>query len=576
MNFIKTVLAVLVAHILIATAVIFGFGLLSALLTSDTTVHVADGSWLVVDVYGEIEPYDPPESISGSIFGDGETLHRILTNLEKAAADDRIAGVIMKVSSSNTLGLASLSEVRAAIGAVREAGKPVVAFSDALDRDALYLASACDSIFMPEVADLFLTGYGAVETFFKGTLDKLAIHQNLHKIKDYKTAAEPFTRDTMSPESKEMMRWLIDDVWEVELGAIARDRSLPVDTLVACMDRALLTSTEAKEAGLIDGVLYWDELESRLGEEGELETVTQSHYADVKRSEVGLKGKQRIAVVHAYGLIGGRESRTDPTLGVLIGHETVIENLRSAADDDRVGAIVFRVDSNGGESLASELIAREVGRIAKEKPVIVSMGDVAASGGYAVAYRATKIVADSLTITGSIGSIFGKINTAGMWNKAGITFDWVTKGPNALLWSGITDFDEAQWKRVEKFHDASFERWLREIAAARGMSVEELRPLTEGRVWTGRQAKERRLIDDVGGFARAIALAREEAGIPADEGVTFEHYPKKRGLYYLLTSGDAPLGIVRLLVSRWLREDVAETARLLQQGEMRVWTGTVE
>jgi protease-4 len=373
-----------------------------------------------------------------------------------------------------------------------------------------------------------------------------------------------------------MERWLIEDVWNVELGAIARGRSLSVDSLVSCMERAMFTAPEAEAAGLIDGVLFWDELEARLDEDGELETVTQSHYADVTRAEVGLKGKQRIAVVHAYGLIGGRESRTDPSLGVLMGHETVVSDLRSAADDEHVKAIVFRVDSRGGESLASELIAREVGRIAKEKPVVVSMGDVAASGGYAVSYRATKIVADSLTITGSIGSIFGKFNVAGMWNKAGVTFDWVTKGPNALLWSGVTDFDEAQWKRVEQHHNASFDRWLRDIAAARGMSVEELRPLTDGRVWTGRQAKERRLVDELGGFSRAIEVAKEAAGIPEDEKVTLDDYPKKRGLYYLLTSGDAPLTIVRSLIHRWLREDVAATARLLRSGKMRVWTGTVE
>jgi protease-4 len=576
MNFVKTVLAVLVAQILIAITIIFGFGLMTALLTSETTVHVADGSWLIVDVYGEIQPYDPPESIAGSLFGDDETVHRILTNLEKAAADDRIAGVIVKVSSSNSLGLASIGEIRDAIGRVRGAGKPVIAFSDALDREALYLASACDSIFMPEVADVFFTGYGLVGTFLKGTLDKLAIHQNLHKIKDYKTAAEPLMRDRMSDEAREMEGWLIEDVWNVELGAIARERSLSVDSLVSCMEHALFTAPEAKSAGLIDDVLYWDQLEARLDEDGELETVSQSHYGDVTRSEAGLKGKHRIAVVHAYGFIGGRESRTDPTLGVLMGHETVIADLRSAAEDDKVGAIVFRVDSGGGESLTSELIAREIGRIAQKKPVVVSMGDVAASGGYAISYRATRIVADSLTITGSIGSILGKFNVAGMWNKAGVTFDWVTRGPNALLWSGVTDFDQAQWKRVEAFHNASFDRWLRDIAAARGISVEELRPLTDGRVWTGRQAKERRLIDDVGGFSRAVELAREEAGIPADEGITIDDYPKKRGLYYLLTSGDAPLTIVRLMINRWLHEDVRGTARMLQQGGFRVWTGAVE
>ena len=576
MNFIKTVIAVLVAQILLAFAIFFGFGIMTALLTSQGQVRVADGSWLVIDVYGEIEPYDPPESISSSIFGEVETQTRILTNLEKAAADERIAGVIMKVSSSNSLGLASIGEIRDAVARVRDAGKPVVAFSDALDRDALYLASACDSIFMPEVADVVFTGYGAVDMFLKGTLDKLGIHQNLHKIKDYKTAAEPFMRDSMSPEAREMAGWIMDELWDVELGAIARDRSLSVDSLSACMAQALFTAPEAKAAGLIDDTLYWDQIEERLGTDGDLATVSQDTYDDVTRAEVGLKGKHHIAVVHAYGMIGGRDSHTDTSLGVLMGHESVIADLRDAAEDDHVAAIIFRVDSRGGESLASELISREVGRIAKEKPVIVSMGDVAASGGYAVSYRATRIIADSLTITGSIGSILGKVNMAGLWNKAGVTFDWVTKGENALLWSGITDFDQAQWARVETFHNASFERWLRDISVARDIPLDELRPLTDGRVWTGRQARERRLIDDTGGYERAVEVAKEEAGIPADEQVAFDHYPRKQGLIALLTSGDAPITLTRLAVGHWMRHDVAATARMLQRGDLRLWTGMFE
>ncbi len=575
MNFIKMVLAVLVAQLLLLFAVLFGLGVLSALFSSGSdTVHVAEGSWLVVDVYGDIPMYDAPESIAGSIFGEPETLANILTNLEKAAADDRLDGVVMKISASNSLGLASLGELRTAIAKVRSSGIPVVAYSDDLDRNALYLASACDSIFVPDMGDVSFTGYGAVESFYKGTLDKLGVHQNLHKIKDYKTAAEPFQRENMSPESREMTGWLMQEIWEVELGAISRDRGLPMDSLVACMDRALFTPREAKDAGLIDDVVYWDQLEKRLSDEDELPTVTSAEYDGVKRADVGLKGHKRIAVVHAYGLIGGRESRSDPSFGTTMGHETVIENLRAAADDDRVAAIVFRVDSPGGESLASQLIAREVGNIAAKKPVVVSMGDVAASGGYAISYKATKIVADSLTITGSIGSIFGKLNIGGAFNKIGVTFDAVTKGPNALMWSTVHDFDEGQWKRVIAYHNRSVDDWLEDISASRGIPMDTLRTYAEGRVWTGRQALQRGLIDDLGGFERALDVAKEEAGVPSDQDVTLEYYPKKRGLYSLLMSGDAPLTLARLVMTRVLRADAAETWRSLSRGgEWMLWTG---
>jgi protease IV len=575
MNFLKTILAVLVAQLLLGLTVVFGLMLLTTIFSSGETVKVTDGSWLTIDVYGEIPPYDPPESIAGSILGGHEeTVQTILTNLEKAAADHRIHGVILKVSESNSLGYASIGDIRGAIAKVRAAGKQVIAYSDGLDRNALYLASACDSIFMPSVSDVVFTGYGYVDMFAKGALDKLAIHQNLHKIRAYKTAAEMLQRDSMSPEAKEMATWMMNELWDVELGAISRDRSVPVDSLVACMDRALLDADQARDVGLIDGVVYWDDLETRLGGGTDIETVSSDDYDDVTRADVGLKGKKRIAVVHAYGMIGGRKSRVDPSMGALMGHETVINDLRDAADDDRVAAIIFRVDSRGGEALASELISREVGNIAKTKPVIVSMGDVAASGGYAVAYRGTKIIADSLTITGSIGSIYGKMNIAGLWNKLGVTFDSVTKGPNALLWSGVTDFTDEQWKRVIAHHERGFDQWLVAISEARHIPVDELRPLTEGRVWTGRQAKALGLIDDTGGYARAVEVAREEAGIPADEGVTFVHYPKRHGLYYLLTENDAPLTMARWMAYKWIRNDVLETTRMLRGGELRIWTGS--
>ena len=572
MNFIKTVLAVLVAQFLLMFTVFFGLGVMSTLFTHEAGVHVDKGSYLVVDVYGDIPPYDAPESISSSIFGHEETFTRILDNLEKAAADKRINGVIMKISDSNSLGLASLGELRDAIAKVQKAGKEVLAYSDGLDRNSLYLASACDSIFMPEIADVSFTGMGETNVFAKGTLQKLGVHQNLHKIKDYKTAAELLQRDNMSPEAKEMAGWLINETWDVELGAISRDRGIAVDSLETCMQTALFTAPEAKAAGLIDACLYWDQLEDRLGGDDFL-SVDEDTYGDVSRAEAGIHGKHHIAVVHAYGDIGGRESRSGGLSGAVMGHETVIDDLRSAEEDDAAKAIIFRVDSPGGESLASQLIAREVARIAKKKPVIVSMGDVAASGGYAIAYNGTKIVADSLTITGSIGSIFGKMNVAGLWNKGGVTFDAVTKGPNALFFSEFTDFDAEQWKRVETYHNASFDLWLRDISAARKIPIDQLRSISEGRVWTGRQAVANHLIDATGGWEKAVELAKSEAKLPPEDAVIFDHYPRKVGIITLLTSGKAPITIARLMITRWMHTDFAETKRLLLSGQMSLYTG---
>jgi protease-4 len=572
MNFIKTVLAVLVAQFLLMFTIFFGLGVMGTLFSKNGGVHVDKGSYLVVDVYGDIPPYNAPESISSSIFGHEETVTRMLENLEKAATDKRIDGVIMKISDANSLGMADMGDLRTAIGKVQKAGKEVLAFSDGLDRNSLYLASACDSIFMPEISDVSFTGMGETNVFAKGTLQKLGVHQNLHKIKDYKTAAELLQRDSMSPEAKEMANWMINEVWDVELGAISRDRGLSVDSLETCMKTALFTAPEAKDAGLIDGLLYWDQLEDRLGGD-DFQSVDEDTYGDVTRSEAGIRGKHHVAVVHAYGDIGGRESRSGGISGSVMGHETVIDDLRSAEEDDNAKAIIFRVDSPGGESLASELIAREVARIAKKKPIIVSMGNVAASGGYAISYRGTRIVADSLTITGSIGSIFGKMNIAGLWNKAGVTFDSVTRGPNALFFSEFTDFDPDQWKRVEEYHNASFDLWLKQISESRKIPVDDLRKISEGRVWTGRQAVANHLIDDAGGWQKAVDLAKEEAKLPADDPLIFDHYPRKVGIVTLLSSGKAPITIARLMITRWMHTDFAETKRLLLSGESRLYTG---
>ena len=567
-SFLRSFFASLLAIVVVILLVIAGVGAKSA-----KKPVIKSHSYLVVDSYGEILPYYAPDGVIAEVLGgETETLHRILGNFEKAGADKRIDGVIMKISSNNSLGGGSIEEIRAAIKKVRESGKPVFAFADNLDRKSIFLASACDSIFMPPSGGVVFTGFGGSAMFVKNSLDKLGIKPNLHQIREYKSAAEMMTRTESSPEAREMRDWMAGEMWDMQMQAISIDRKLSEEKIVELMGHALFTADEAKEAGLIDGLLYWDQLDARLkGEKDkELRTVSQSAYAKIDRAKLGLKGKKKIAVVHAHGMIGGRKSRVDPLLGMMMGHETVSAELKRARMDKNIAAVVFRIDSHGGESLASDLISEEVAATAAVKPVVVSMIDVAASGGYMIAYKASKLVADPMTVTGSIGSISAKFNMSGLYDKLGITFDDYEKGPNGLMWSDHRDFTDEERARFEQAHWDGFNIWLRDVSKLRGIPLEELEKLAMGRVWTGRQAKQNRLIDEVGGLDTAIALAKELAKIPADEKVTLLDYPKKKGLLESITSGGAGTAAVRWIIYRFIRTDLAQSLGLLATQEALV------
>ncbi len=530
---------------------------------------IEDHSYLVVDIYGQILEYDPPSGIISQILG-GEplTLQAILSNLEKASLDERIEGIIMKFSVNNSAGLAKLQEIRNAIIKVKKAGKKVYGFSDNIDRKTYYLASACDFIFMPPTAYFFFTGFSTSTFHVKETLDKLGIEPNIHRIKDYKSAAEMVTRKDMSPESRENKEWILDEQWEMFIRALEGDRGITEDKVIKLMDHALFSAEEARGAGLIDRLLYWDELEDMLKQEKDkkLRTVSQNRYSQVDPAKLGLKGKRKIAIVHAQGMIGGRRSTVNPLLGVMMGHETVVADLRRARMDDDIDAVIFRVDSRGGEGLASDLIGHEVEVTSRVKPVVVSMADVAASGGYLISYRASKIVADPMTITGSIGSISGKVNMKEFYDKLGVTYDFVTKGPMALMFSDYRNFTEKEWERFKEDHWNGFNAWLKDVAQHREMSFEEAEKLAHGRVWTGRQAKTNGLLDELGGLDRAIEVAKELAGIPADEKITILHYPEKKGVLGSIFGGKGELNAAaRWILYRFIRDDLVGSWKMMTE-----------
>ncbi len=559
------------AGAVLALLLVFGLGFGLLAWKMDTKSKIEDHSWLHLDLYGSLPEYDPPSGIAGALTGGGQqTLQSVLTNLEMAIGDDRIDGVVLQLSASNDAGPGKLEEIRRGVARVRESGKPVLAFADNIDLKVLYTAAACDSFFCPPPAYVTILGLDAGLMHVKRALDKMGIKPHVSAIKDYKSAAQIVTRDDLTPEARANREWMLDENLDLFGEAIEVGRGIDATGLHAIMELGELLPTEALEMKIVDGIMYWDELADRFRpKEDELpRIVSGARYAQEDPADFDLGGDRKIAVIHAQGNIGGRTNGINPLLGVMMGHETINAELERALRDDDVVAIVMRIDSGGGESLAADLMGHMVHQVGRVKPVVVSMVDVAASGGYSMAYRANWIVAGNLTVTGSIGSITAKFDMSGLQDKIGLNFSHVTRGPNALLMSSDRGFTEEEFQHFHERHRASFDVWVKGIAEHREMSVDQVELLGQGRVWTGRQAVTNGLTDEVGGLWEAVAAARRLAEISEDTDTALWHLPEKQDLLASLVQGDSEaLALAgRWLIFRSVREDLRLARQSLETG----------
>ncbi len=571
-SLLRSVLLTLSTIIILAGLVAGGFW-----LHEKRGAKIDDGSWLVLDLYGTIHEYDTPTGPLSMVTGGDElTLQGMLDALGKAALDDRIEGVIFQISASNNAGWAKMEELRRAVDKVQAAGKPVYAWGDALDLRALYLAAGCNKTMMPTGGYFEFRGIGRQMPYLRGVLDKLGIIPHLHKIKEYKAAAELVMDKKMSDAVRENEGALLADTWEGVLTTIGAERNLSREELLELMNYAEFTPTEARDAGLIDECIYMQELTERLADgEDRLPTVSYADYSDVSWQDVGLHTGSTIAVVHAQGNIGGRESRIDPLLGVMMGHESIIRELQRCRFDDEVKAVVFRIDSGGGESLASDLMAHEIGKLAAVKPVVVSMVDVAASGGYYIAYKATKLVADPFSVVGSIGSINGFFNMKGFYDKIGLTKDGLSIGPMAELGTDYREPTAEEWARHTQAHWNGYNEWLRDVADHRDWTFEHAKTLAYGRVFTGNDALGIGMVDAVGNLDEALALAGKLAGLDTATSPKVVHLPEKIDfLNSILSDPAGPRDPVAMAVNKVLYNQIhtqlSETIRFLQTGAQNV------
>ena len=477
-------------------------------------------------------------------------LHRIIERLDKAAADQRVKGVVLSIESPD-LGRARADELRAAIARLRKAGKPVAAYLVGSAPVHYMVALACDTITMPPAATLEITGVRTEVMFFKDLFDSLGLKAEILQVGEFKGAGEPLTRSSMSPQLREQYESFVGDLFEQLVERIAAERRLAPDRVRELIDTGVFTPDAAREAGLIDAVGYEDEVAAAVAKKIELaEPKIVRDYAErkvdndfsglgglvklvemfsgQKQAAASGKGKQ-IAIVHVTGEIAEGKGRDDLLAGAAAGSDTVIKAIREAAKDDQVAAIVLRIDSPGGSALASDLIWREAERT--KKPVVASLSDTAASGGYYIAVAADKIVAAPGTLTGSIGVVGGKVAVGGALERYGVHTDVVSKGKNAGWLSMQTPFTAAEREVFLGTMKDVYRLFTSKVAAGRKLDMEKIEKLAEGRVFTGRMAKEAGLVDRLGTLDDAIDEAKALAGLAADEEIERVLLPEPRGLF---------------------------------------------
>jgi protease IV len=461
-------------------------------------------------------------------------LQDVLEALHCAAKDPKVAGLSLTLGSLIS-GWAQLSDLRRALAAFRQSGKPLYCFMQEGGNAEYYLASACDRIFMPPAAHLNLIGLSAEVFFLRDVLDRFGIEAQIQAIGEYKSAAEMFTRTGMSPPAREQMDLLLDDNYE-ELCSALQNRGFSREEVAALIDSGPYTAREALKQKLMDGICYQDEMNDKLKEElGEkIHPIPADKYfkGDGFFKLLFTFRRPRIAVINIIGHIDSGESRRNQAGRAVTGAETIARFLDHAKQSRRVRAIILRIDSPGGSGLASDLIWRKISLVGKTKPIVVSFGDVAASGGYYIAAPASHIIAEPTSITGSIGVLAGKFVARELMNRLAIHRESIQRGSHADHDSLFSEFSQAESDRlhqqIQEFYQEDF---IRKVADGRKLGDDQVDQVGRGRVWSGTRAKAHKLVDEIGGFSQAVQKARELAHIPETKMVRVVHYYRHRKLW---------------------------------------------
>jgi protease-4 len=533
-DFLKFTLAT-VTGIIISSVVLFFISILvvfSMVSSSESETQVRKNSVMMLDLNGTLTERSQENPLDFLMKEDYKTygLDDILSSIRKAKENEEIKGIYIQATSLGA-GFASLEEIRDALKDFKESGKFIVAYGDTYTQNLYYLSSVADKVLLNPQGMLEWRGLAATPMFFKDLLEKIGVEMQIFKVGTYKSAVEPFISTEMSPANREQVNVYLSSIWGQITSSVAESRNLSVEALNKEADRMLMfyPAEESVKNGLVDTLIYKndvrDYLKNMVGidKDDNMPVLGIQDMINVKKNVPRDKSGNVIAVYYAYGEIdGGSSASTDEG----INSEKVIKDLRKLKDDENVKAVVLRVNSPGGSAYGSEQIWYAVNQLKKEKPVIVSMGDYAASGGYYIACNADTIVAEPTTLTGSIG-IFGMMpNAKGLTEKLGVNFDVVKTNPYADFGNLTRPMNDGEKGLMQMYVNKGYELFLTRCSDGRGISMEELDKIAQGRVWTGSTAKELGLVDELGGLDKALEIAIAKAGVDA---YTVMNYPKKEG-----------------------------------------------
>ncbi|WP_205740536.1 S49 family peptidase [Haloactinopolyspora alba] len=492
---------------------------------------------LELDVTEGLIEAPPADPLSAALSQRRPRLQDVLDGLRRASSDPQVTTLVLRVGGSR-LTLTQAQELRNAISAFRAAGKRTVAWAESFGEFGAgnvpyLLAVACEHVYLQPSGDVGLTGIGIEEHFLSDALTKAGVTPQLGRRHEYKTAANTYLERAYTDAHREMSERLVTALSRQLVDAVAAGRGLRPERVRELVDRAPLLASEALEAGLIDGLAYRDEVYARIrrdvGARARLQYVTRYRRTTAQNVSRQLGSARRtdvIALIHGAGIVRQGRGARHP-LGSAMGSDTVSAAFRAALRDDRVRAIVFRVDSPGGSYVASDAIWRHVTLARRHgTPVVVSMGRLAASGGYFVSMGADTIVAQPGTLTGSIGVLGGKAVTAELKARIGLTHDAVADGSNALMFSTNRGYTDSQWERLHTSLDRIYADFTDKVAQGRGLDASQVDELARGRVWTGAEAYEHGLVDELGGLRRAVELAKQKAGLEPDVEVDLRPFPR--------------------------------------------------